>query len=206
MNKIEKRNNIMADAVALVRVNVASHLSTRWGLGSCLQELWETDPVLRPDNDTPCYDKAIAALSGCILKETGQEYGKGSWLHWRMMAERIPGQGIIDLAAKCVTEHEAMLAVYRIGDDAKVMAVWISQVSGGVLARNHYTKVQDRKRRKAVVKQVNHGEVERRIFVEPPLDEDKLLNLFRSVLRFSVLGGMCVDDVDRAYDEAKGMM
>lgn len=50
------------------------------------------------------------------------------------------------------------------------------------------------------------ADLSRCVTVSPPLDQDKCLNIFRSMLRFAVFGGMCVDEVDKAYTEAKGMM
>ena len=206
----KKKSEIINTAVEAVKSELHSKLCARWQLGKCLNDLWSLRPQYRPDNNAPIYDTAIATLNKQLQAATGQEFSTSSWLHWRMLGERINDHGINALAAECVTEHEAVLAVYQIGPDSKRISDWIMAVMEGKKGRSHYTQqaTRDRKTRKRTSNSSagDNADRDRCIMVSPPLDKDKILNLFRSTLRFAVIGGLCVDDVDKCYSDAKMMM
>jgi len=200
---------VIDNAIEAVKKDLKSRLVVCWTLGRCLNELWKIKPETRPDNKQPVYKNHIAKLNRALERATGQTYTDSSWKQWRVVAERINQHGIKMLAAECVTIHETVLAVFMRGRNQESVNEWVMEIVEHKRKRNHYTQQEEKKRGKgisAAPMKTAPVEHERGITIRPPLDEDKLLCLFRSTINYAILGGLCLADVEQAFTEAKAMM
>ena len=152
--------------------------------------------------------KVAQLIFPAVQKITGKEDYSIPWFEEsHKFYKRLGEMDVIILLKKNVPYNYVRWIVMGVGDTQRQRV--LEAIKSGKNKAPWKIPQTKRKHEPHIETKSKHGphiaEMERSITITPPLDEEKLLNLFRSARRFAVLGGLALDDVDKCYEEARRM-